>query len=228
MGPGGRGRRVAGPDCREPLDRPLPATEALAGPHRAAGRGRPRRARHHRRPVARAGGPVPGAVPTDRPRSQVAAAPAARGLRPAPLSRHEPRGGRRNAGPAPGNRQEQPAPGHPPSPRPPGGSEGMTLGHGRHRRHVSLLAAGALPEGRERTLAEAHLDSCARCREDYRTLRAVLELTARDPVRAAEPPLSAGALTTRVLARLDSAAPAATRRRAAFWLVPGAAAAAAV
>jgi hypothetical protein len=86
----------------------------------------------------------------------------------------------------------------------------MTLFHGRDRRRVSLLAAGAL-DGPERDAALAHLDACAACRGDHRALEALFALVARDPVRQAEPPLAAGALTARVQARLDAGTPKAPR-----------------
>ena len=81
----------------------------------------------------------------------------------------------------------------------------MTFLHGRWRRRVSLLCAGAL-EVDERARVEAHLAGCAECRKDAAELRATLELLARDPVRTAEPPIPPWALRARVFARLDAPA----------------------
>ena len=100
----------------------------------------------------------------------------------------------------------------------------MILAHLRLRRRVSLLAAG-LVEGREREQALAHLSSCARCRADHEALRAVVAAMERDPLRSAEPGLSASVLAARVLHQVDAAAPA---RRPRFWLIALPAAAAAL
>lgn len=91
----------------------------------------------------------------------------------------------------------------------------MILAHLRLRRRVSLLAAG-LALGRERDQVLAHLELCARCRSDYEGLRAVVAAIQRDPLRSAEPPLSASVLAARVLHQLERAeAPA---RRPRYWL----------
>ena len=91
----------------------------------------------------------------------------------------------------------------------------MILAHLRLRRRVSLLAAG-LVLGRERDQVLAHLELCARCRSDYEGLRAVVVAIHRDPLRSAEPPLSASVLAARVLHQLERAeAPA---RRPRYWL----------
>jgi len=100
------------------------------------------------------------------------------------------------------------------------------LFHGRRRERTSLLALGALPAP-EADEARAHAAVCAECGEDLARLRRALELAARDPLRAAEPPITAAALLTRVNARLDAVAPA-TRARRAAWLLPAGALAAAV
>ena len=101
----------------------------------------------------------------------------------------------------------------------------MILAHLRLRRRVSLLAAG-LALGRERDEALAHLSSCARCRADHEALTAVVAAMERDPLRSAEPPLTASVLAARVLHQLDRAeAPA---RRPRYWLIALPAAAAAL
>jgi putative zinc finger protein len=104
----------------------------------------------------------------------------------------------------------------------------MTFLHGRWRRRVTLLCAEAL-EPDERARAERHLEGCAACRADAASLRATLELLARDPARTAEPPIAPGALRTRVFARLDEPAAARTpsRRAVLGWTLGAAAAAAA-
>jgi hypothetical protein len=89
--------------------------------------------------------------------------------------------------------------------------------HGRWRRDVSLLAAGAL-DGAERTAAERHAASCGACAADLAALRSTLAVAAADEACAAEPPVALEWLRARVHARLDSA-PAAPRpriRRAAW------------
>ena len=102
----------------------------------------------------------------------------------------------------------------------------MTVFHGRWRRRVSLLAAGALGE-HERVAVEAHLGRCGGCRSDRAALEAALDILQRDPAREAEPPIPLSALRTRVLARLDGpAAPRTAGRRAtAAWTLGTAAAA---
>ncbi len=73
----------------------------------------------------------------------------------------------------------------------------MILAHLRLRRKLSLLAAGVLEGGeRERTLR--HLDSCGRCREELRELRAVVTALESDPLRTAEPELPLSLLVARV------------------------------
>ncbi len=98
--------------------------------------------------------------------------------------------------------------------------------HRRWRERTSLLAAGALP-GREADEARAHVEHCAGCAEDLARSRRALDLVALDPVRNAEPPVSAAALLTRVNARLD-AEPGTPRASRAAWLLPAGALAAAV
>jgi hypothetical protein len=100
--------------------------------------------------------------------------------------------------------------------------------HLRARRRLALLASGVL-EGAERDATLRHLDACPRCASEHAELVRVLQLVAADPVRAAEPPVSAAALATRVLARLD-APPREPRRTFALpaLLAPAAAAAAVV
>jgi hypothetical protein len=101
----------------------------------------------------------------------------------------------------------------------------VILAHLRLRRRVSLLAAGLL-EGRERDEALAHLSSCVRCRADHEALTAVVAAIERDPLRSAEPPLTASVLAARVLHQLDRAETPARRPR--FWLIALPAAAAAL
>jgi len=99
--------------------------------------------------------------------------------------------------------------------------------HGRWRRDVSLLAAGALPAA-ERAAAERHAAACAACAADLAALRSTLAVAAVDEACAAEPPIAVEWLRARVQARLDAAAAAPPRRaRRAAW-VAGLAAAAAV
>ena len=78
----------------------------------------------------------------------------------------------------------------------------MTLLHEGWRRRVSLLASGVL-DGAEETATLAHVDACPACHDELRSLRAVLDLLARDPVRRAEPGVSLQGLLARVEARLD-------------------------
>jgi len=83
----------------------------------------------------------------------------------------------------------------------------MRFRHEGWRRRVSLLVAGALA-GPERDETLLHLDACGSCREERAALAALLERVAGDPLRGAEPEVSAAALATRVHAVLDSAAAA--------------------
>jgi hypothetical protein len=93
----------------------------------------------------------------------------------------------------------------------------LTWFHGRWRREVSLLAAGALPEA-ERAAAERHAASCAACAADLAALRATLAVAAADEARAAEPPVAVEWLRARVHARLDAAGHAARpRSRCVAW-----------
>jgi hypothetical protein len=75
--------------------------------------------------------------------------------------------------------------------------------HLRARRRLALLASGVL-DGAERDATLRHLDACPRCASEHAEIVRVLALVAADPVRSAEPPLSASALATRVLLRLDA------------------------
>jgi hypothetical protein len=77
--------------------------------------------------------------------------------------------------------------------------------HARWRRRVSLLALDAL-EAVERESTLAHLRGCARCAGELAGLQAALELVGQDPLRHAEPPLSAAVLAGRVLATADARA----------------------
>jgi putative zinc finger protein len=97
----------------------------------------------------------------------------------------------------------------------------VTLLHGRWRRRAALLAAGAL-EGDERAAVARHVEGCAECARDVEEMRRALDVAARDPLRAATPPIPLGALVARVNARLDEA-PARPRWRP-VWAVVGAAA----
>lgn len=103
----------------------------------------------------------------------------------------------------------------------------MSLFHGRWRRRVSLLAAGALTDEAARADVQAHLESCGACRAELSGLQATLDLIARDPVRGAEPEIPLSALRTRVVARLDSPAEtrAASARARALWTLGAAVAA---
>ena len=100
------------------------------------------------------------------------------------------------------------------------------LFHGRWRERTSLLALGGLT-GPEADQARAHAASCAECADDLARAHRALELAALDPVRDAEPPITAAALLTRVNARLD-APPETPRALRAAWLWPAGALAAAV
>jgi hypothetical protein len=81
----------------------------------------------------------------------------------------------------------------------------VILGHGRWRRRVALLAAGALDADESRS-ALSHAESCPSCAQDLAHMRSVLALVAADPLRGAEPPIPLGALMARVNARLDEEA----------------------
>ena len=85
--------------------------------------------------------------------------------------------------------------------------------HGRWRRDVSLLAAGAL-SAEERAAAERHAASCAACAADLAALRSTMARAGADEARVAEPPVAVEWLRARVHARLDSAAVAAPAPRA--------------
>jgi hypothetical protein len=83
----------------------------------------------------------------------------------------------------------------------------FAIRHGRWRRAVSLLAAGAIADAAERARVQAHADRCRACAGRLGEERAVAAALAADPLRAAEPPVSLAALRTRVFARLDERAP---------------------
>lgn len=78
----------------------------------------------------------------------------------------------------------------------------MSLLHFRHRRRLTLLAAGAL-DGAEREETLLHAASCAGCAHELAEIRDVLLRFSADPARSAEMPLSPEAVTALVLARLD-------------------------
>lgn len=80
-----------------------------------------------------------------------------------------------------------------------------TLFHAPHRRATALLAADALA-GAERDRALLHLRGCAACRAEHEALAAALRAVPRDEHLWSEPPLPAGALAARVLARVDERA----------------------
>jgi hypothetical protein len=92
----------------------------------------------------------------------------------------------------------------------------VIFNHPRRRRLVSLLAAGAL-EGREREEALAHLRACPACRAEHDALLAVVAEMESDPLRDAEPPVSARVLAARVERELERALVPAGRPR--WWLV---------
>jgi hypothetical protein len=81
----------------------------------------------------------------------------------------------------------------------------MILAHLRLRRNVALLAAGVL-EGRQREETRAHVDTCARCRQSFSELQAVVTAIESDPVRSAEPELPVSVLIDRVDRQLDRTA----------------------
>jgi hypothetical protein len=91
------------------------------------------------------------------------------------------------------------------------------FGHGRHRRSITLLAAGAL-EGAERAAALAHVSACERCRAELHELAQFLGKLEADPGRAevaeAEVPVPASRMLAEVLRRIDE--PAARAPRAAW------------
>jgi hypothetical protein len=99
--------------------------------------------------------------------------------------------------------------------------------HGRWRRDLSLLAAGALNE-RERAAAERHAAACTECAADLAALRAALAVAASDEACAAEPPVAVEWLRARVHARLDAAASPRSHARRAAWAAGLATAAAVV
>jgi hypothetical protein len=74
--------------------------------------------------------------------------------------------------------------------------------HFRHRRRLTLLAAGAL-DAAEREGTLLHTASCAGCAQELREIRHVLARFDADPARSAEMPLPPEAVTALVLARLD-------------------------
>jgi hypothetical protein len=84
----------------------------------------------------------------------------------------------------------------------------MTLGHGRQRRDVALLAAGAL-SGDERASALRHLEGCAACRAEHDALLAFLRGLEADPLRAevktASADVSLPVLVDQVNRRIDQA-----------------------
>ena len=100
--------------------------------------------------------------------------------------------------------------------------------HGRWRRDVSLLAAGAL-DAADQAAVERHVASCAACAADLAALRSTLAVAAADEACAAEPPVAVEWLRARVHARLDEAGAAARPRAGrAIWAAGLAGAAAAV
>ena len=76
--------------------------------------------------------------------------------------------------------------------------------HVRMRRLLGLLASGALPEP-ERRRVEEHLSHCAACRRELDEVKTLLSLVAADPVRQAEPGITARAMVIRVQAQLAEA-----------------------
>ena len=101
----------------------------------------------------------------------------------------------------------------------------MSLGHGRWRQRVSLLASECL-DGPEQAKTLAHLESCDDCRRDHAAARALLEAVAQHPARRAEPGLALSALARRVEARVAGPPPARPRRW--IWAMAGLGAAAAL
>lgn len=94
------------------------------------------------------------------------------------------------------------------------------LFHAHHERATALLAADALT-GAERDRALLHLRGCAACRAEHEALAVALRAVPRDEHLWSEPPLAAGALAARVLARVDERARA---PRLSRWRLAGAAA----
>jgi hypothetical protein len=99
------------------------------------------------------------------------------------------------------------------------------IGHGRWRRRIALLAAGALA-GKERERAVRHAGACAACRAEQAGLERDLEALSSDPLLRAEPPVPVTAMLARVQARLDASPAPRAWWAAGVWT--GAAAAAAV
>jgi hypothetical protein len=107
----------------------------------------------------------------------------------------------------------------------------MTFLHEAWRRRVSLLASGVL-DGADEATTLAHVEACLDCRAELRSLRGVLDLLARDPVRHAAPGVSVQSLLARVDAQLDreqtappARAPWAFGRLSPWWSALAAAAA---
>lgn len=96
----------------------------------------------------------------------------------------------------------------------------MRFGHGRHRRSVTLLAAGAL-EGREREAALAHAQACERCRTELSELQRFLSRLETDPGKAevaeAELPIPTSRMLAEVLRRIDEPATAHPPKPAWSW-----------
>jgi hypothetical protein len=86
------------------------------------------------------------------------------------------------------------------------------LEHLRLRRHVALLASGALSGAQER-VAQAHVQACTRCRSEFEALRSVVDAIAQDPLQQAEPEIPLSFLVARVNARLDQQIEAAPSAR---------------
>ena len=79
----------------------------------------------------------------------------------------------------------------------------MTWFHGRWRRRVALLAAGAL-EGEQATSARRHMERCPACAAEWTALAEVWDLLGSDPAARAEPSVGPEVLARRVKARLDA------------------------
>jgi Putative zinc-finger len=91
--------------------------------------------------------------------------------------------------------------------------------HGRWRRRVSLLAAGAL-SGPESDTTLRHLEGCQACREDAAAIRALLDAVPTDAVRGATPGVTLDFLVARVRARLDSRSGGPSRSWRWAWAAP--------